>query len=233
MRRLLGRRPSPAMFVALLALFVALGGSSYAAVKIRAGDIARGAVGTRAIANNAIRSADIRNGVIIGADVKDDALTNADIDNSTLRAKSADTATSADKATTATTATSATTATNADSLDSLDSTAFARRACDSPTGAIKGVVTVAASPTFPGTFTTVAGYNCSGQTIEASRIGPGRYEVHFNGSPATQALATPTETGVFADSIGVRLLSAGRFEVVVVDPATDTVVDHGFTMLIP
>ena len=59
MKRLLGRRPSPAMLVALLALFVAMGGSSYAAVKIGARDIQRGAVGTRAIANNAIRSADV------------------------------------------------------------------------------------------------------------------------------------------------------------------------------
>ena len=33
MKRLLRRRPSPAMLVALLALFVAMGGSSYAAVK--------------------------------------------------------------------------------------------------------------------------------------------------------------------------------------------------------
>lgn len=227
MRRLLGRRPSPAMVVALIALFVALGGSSYAAVKIRSRDIGTGAVGTRAIANNSIRSADVRNGVVTGTDVKNDSLNNADIDNSTLRAKSADTATSADKAT------SATTAANADALDSFDSTAFARRACDSTTGAIKGVVTIAADATFPATLTTVAGYNCSGQTIEASRVGTGRYEVRFNGSPATQALASPTETGIFADSIGVRVLSAGRFEVVVVDPALNTVVDHGFTMLIP
>lgn len=68
---------------------------------------------------------------------------------------------------------------------------------DSPTGAIKGVVTIAADATFPATFTTVAGYNCSGQTIEAG-VGTGRYEVRFNGSPATQALATPTETGTTA-----------------------------------
>jgi hypothetical protein len=230
MRRLLGRRPSPAMVVALVALFVALGGSSYAAVKIHARDIARGAVGTRAIANNSIRSADIRNGVIIGADVKDDSLSNADIDNSTLRAKSADTATSADKATTATTAS---TATNAGSLDSLDSTAFERLACDSPTGAIKGVVTVAASGTFSGTFIAVSGYNCSGQTIEARRVGPGRYEVRFNGSPATQAMATATETGIFADATGVRNEGPGLFEVDILDTTGNALVDHGFTMLIP
>jgi hypothetical protein len=70
-------------------------------------------------------------------------------------------------------ATTATSAGNADTLDALDSTAFARRACDRPTGAIKGVVTIDASPTFPATLTAVAGYNCTGQTIEASRVGMG------------------------------------------------------------
>jgi len=54
------------MIVALLALFVALGGSSYAAVKIGARDIQRGAVGTRAIANNSIRSGDIHNATVSG-----------------------------------------------------------------------------------------------------------------------------------------------------------------------
>jgi hypothetical protein len=215
------------MIVALLALFVALGGSSYAAVKIRGKDIRTGAVGTRAIANNSIRSADVRNGVVTGADVKDGSLTNADIDNATLRAKSAESATSAD------TAANAANAANADKLDAFDSTAFARRSCDAPTGAIKGVVTVAASAIFPPTLTDVAGYNCSGQTIQAARIGQGRYEVHFNGTTGTQAVASPTETGVFADAIGVRTLAPGQFEVLVVDPAANSVVDHGFTMLVP
>jgi len=227
MRRLAHRRPSPAMVVALLALFVALGGSSYAAVKIRAGDIRTGAVGTRAIANNSIRSADVRNGVVTGSDVKDDSLTNADVDNTTLRAKSAETASSAASAD------RAANATNADALDSLDSTAFARLSCGSSPGALKGVVTVAASATFPATLTDVAGYNCSGQTIQAARVGPGRYEVHFNGAPGTQAVASPTETGLFADAIGVRTLAPGQFEVLVVNPGTNTVIDHGFTMLMP
>ena len=66
MTRLLSKRPSAAMIVALVALFVALGGSSYAAVKISARDINRGAVGTRAIADNSLRSADIRNATVSG-----------------------------------------------------------------------------------------------------------------------------------------------------------------------
>jgi hypothetical protein len=220
------------MIVALVALFVALGGSSYAAVKIHARDIARGAVGTRAIANNSIRSADVRNGVITGADVKDDSLNNADIDNSTLRAKSADTATSAGRATSATSAASAA---NADKLDAFDSAAFARVACTSPTGAIKGVVTINASAGFSAAFTAVPGYNCSGQTIEARRLSMGRYEVRFNGSPVTQAVGTSIVSGIKADMLSVTNEGPGLFIVYILDPlpAPGSFVDDSFTLLTP
>jgi hypothetical protein len=225
MSRLLSRRPSPAMIVATLALFVALGGSAYSAAKIGGRDIKTGAVGSRAIANNSIRSSDIRNGVVQSGDVKDDSLTNADIDNTTLRAASAATA---DKAT------SATSAGNASTLDGLNSTAFTRRSCTGQTGALKGVVTVAGSATFPSAFTPVAGYNCSGQPIDARRIGPGRYEVRFNGSPVTQAVATTVVPGLFADAMGITPESPGLFLVYIVEPGTpDTFTDRGFTMITP
>jgi hypothetical protein len=238
MKRLLSRRPSPAMIVALLALFVALGGSSYAAVKIGARDIQRGAVGTRAIANNSIRSADIRNATVSGVDVKDDSLTNADIDNANLNAKSAETAARATTATTATSASTANNATNADNagkLDGLDSTDFTRPACTSQTGALKGVVTIAASPAFSGTFTAVSGYSCSGQSIEARRLSMGRYEVRFNGSPATQAVATAIVTGFKADMVSVTNQSPGLFTVYVLDPlpAPGAFVDDSFTLITP
>lgn len=238
MTRLLRRRPSPAMLVALLALFVALGGSSYAAVKIGARDIARGAVGTRAIANNSIRSADIHNATVSGADVKDDSLTNADIDNTSLSAQTAKTAERAARATTAASATRAADATNADNagkLDGLDSSDFTRPTCTSQTGALKGVVTIAASAGFSGSFTPVSGYNCSAQSIEARRLSMGRYEVRFNGSPATQAVATAIVTGFKADMISVTNQSPGLFTVYVLDPlpAPGAFVDDAFTVITP
>jgi hypothetical protein len=229
MGRLLRRRPSPAMLVALLALFVALGGSTYAATKIRARDIRTGAVGSRAIANNSIRSSDIRNAVVTGQDVKDDSLTNADIDNTSLRALSAS------SATTATRATNATNAGNADRLDGIDSTSFTRRACTSSSGAIKGVVTIDASATFSGTFAAVPGYNCSGQSIEARRLSMGRYEVRFNGSPATQAVATAIVTSIKADMVSITNQGPGLFTIYVLDPlpAPGAFVDDSFTLIPP
>ena len=83
MRRL---RPSPAMAVALTALFVSLGGVSYG--------VATGTIGTRAIRNNSIRSSDVRNGQISsrdlrnndvrGRDVRNGSLTGADLNEDTL-----------------------------------------------------------------------------------------------------------------------------------------------------
>jgi len=244
MKRLLRRRPSPAMLVALLALFVAMGGSSYAAVKISARDIQRGAVGTRAVANGAIRSADIRNATITGVDVKDDSLTNADIDNtklSALTAKSADTAAHATTATSATTATKATNATNADNaanagkLDGLDSADFTRPACTSQTGAIKGSVTIAASAAFSSSFTAVPGYNCSGQSVEARRQSMGRYDIRFNGSPSTTVVATPIVAGFKTDQISVTNTGPGQFTIYVLDPlpAPGAFVDDSFTVIAP
>ena len=73
-KRLRPKLPSPAMTVALLALFVSLGGVGYAAATI----------GTRQIRNNSIRTQDIRNSTIRGKDVRRNTLTGSDILESSL-----------------------------------------------------------------------------------------------------------------------------------------------------
>jgi len=57
------RKPSPAMLVALLALFVALGGSSYAAFKLP-----RNSVGPRQIKADAVTSAKVKGGSLLLSD---------------------------------------------------------------------------------------------------------------------------------------------------------------------
>jgi hypothetical protein len=56
--------PSPSMFVALVALFVALGGSAYAAIVITG----------RNIKNSTVEGADIKNGALASRDMKKDSL---------------------------------------------------------------------------------------------------------------------------------------------------------------
>lgn len=64
--------------VAYLALFVALGGTSYAA--------ARNSIGTREIKNNSVRGRDVRNRSLTGTDIKDRSLGRLDFKAGQLKA---------------------------------------------------------------------------------------------------------------------------------------------------
>lgn len=76
MRRILSRRPSPALVVACLALGLALGGTGYATGlqiprnSVGTPQLKNRAVTTAKIANNAVTSAQIRNGTLVKADFK-------------------------------------------------------------------------------------------------------------------------------------------------------------------
>lgn len=110
MKRLLRFRPSPAMVVACIALSVALGGTSVAAIQA----LPRNSVGTKQLKNNAVTSPKVKNNSITGADVNEGTFGTVPL------------ATNATTATNATNATSATNASNADKLDNIDSTGFVR-----------------------------------------------------------------------------------------------------------
>jgi hypothetical protein len=64
MRKLGLRRPSPAMAVALLALFVALAGSATAASLIKGSDIAPNAITSSKVKNHSLKSRDFRAGAL-------------------------------------------------------------------------------------------------------------------------------------------------------------------------
>jgi hypothetical protein len=64
------RRPQHATVVAYLALFVALGGSSYAAVRIGSTEIVDNSVRSKDIRNNDVRSTDVLNGSLLAGDFK-------------------------------------------------------------------------------------------------------------------------------------------------------------------
>jgi hypothetical protein len=97
------KRPSPALVISILALFVALGGSAYAATKL----------GTKNIKNNAITAAKIKKEAVTSAKIKAGAVTGSKIVTSSLgTVPSATSATNAVNATNATNATNAVNATN-------------------------------------------------------------------------------------------------------------------------
>jgi hypothetical protein len=87
------RVPSPAMIVAIVALIIAMGGTSYAAVILPANS-----VGTAQLKKNAVTGAKVKNGSLTGADIKASTL------GKVPSAMSADNATHATSAGTATSA---------------------------------------------------------------------------------------------------------------------------------
>lgn len=105
------RAPSPALVIALIALFVALGGTSIAAINA----LPKNSVGAKQLKKNAVTGVKIKNKAVTAAKINTKGL---NVPNAT-HATSADSATSATNATNATNATSATNATHATNADQL------------------------------------------------------------------------------------------------------------------
>ena len=70
------RRPSPALLIACLALFISLGGVSYG--------VATGFIDSRELKNNTIRTQDIRNNDIRGKDLRNSSVQGRDVAFNTL-----------------------------------------------------------------------------------------------------------------------------------------------------
>lgn len=77
-------RPSPALVVSLIALFVAFGGTGYAAVKINGANLKNKSVSGAKLKNKTIAGAKIKNDAVTGAKVKGGSLTASDFKAGTL-----------------------------------------------------------------------------------------------------------------------------------------------------
>ena len=73
-RRLLARRPSPAMVVAVVAVVLSLTGGAVAATLIKSDDIARNAVKSKHIANGKVKNKDLKNNTIKTTKVRNGTL---------------------------------------------------------------------------------------------------------------------------------------------------------------
>ncbi len=101
--------------MATIAVFIAIGGSAYAATQLK-----KNSVGTKQIKNQAVTAAKIKNGAITGAQVKNGSLTGTQINASTLGSvPSATTATHAVNAGSSTSATHADSATTAATAEAI------------------------------------------------------------------------------------------------------------------
>lgn len=77
MRRLARHRPSPAMIVAVIALFVSLSGASYAALKFNS-------VGPKQIRKNAVRSPKVKDNTLQGIDLRDGTVALVDMGSNSV-----------------------------------------------------------------------------------------------------------------------------------------------------
>jgi hypothetical protein len=70
----------------MLALFVALGGSSYAAIQISGSSIKNGTITSKDLKNESVKGADVDNGTLTAGDVKNGSLLAADFQSGQLPA---------------------------------------------------------------------------------------------------------------------------------------------------
>jgi hypothetical protein len=122
-KSILRRRPTPALVISLIALFVSLSGVSYGVAtgfidsreikdnEVRSRDLRNNQIRTLDLRNNEVRGIDIRNSTVQGRDVALNTLTGDDINEARMgkvpSAAEADSATSAQNAQNATNATNA------------------------------------------------------------------------------------------------------------------------------
>jgi hypothetical protein len=112
------------MVVACIALSVALGGTSFAAIQA----LPKNSVGTKQLKKNAVTNPKIKANAVNGAKVANNSLTGADVNEASLgTVPSATNATNATSATNATNATTAATATNALALGGIGPAGYAPR----------------------------------------------------------------------------------------------------------
>jgi hypothetical protein len=124
--------------IAVIALFIALGGAAYAGTKLNGKNIVNASIGGGKLKNETITGDKIKKGTITGTQIQQGSISSSSIDLSTLgtvpSATTASTATKADSATTAGTANSATSAENAKHAETADNAKHAETA-DSATHA--------------------------------------------------------------------------------------------------
>lgn len=115
--------------IAMLALFLALGGAAYAGTKINGNSIKNGSIGGGKLKNETITANKIKKGTITGTQIAPGSISSSSIDVSTLgTVPSAQSANTAGTATKANSATKAVTATSAETAESAESAKHAETA---------------------------------------------------------------------------------------------------------
>ena len=152
-------RPSPALVISIIALIIALGGTSYAAFSVP-----KNSVGSKQLRKNAVTTKKIAGRAVTGAKLANGAVTGAKIANQTITGKQINLA----KLGTVPTATNAGHASDADALGGSPASAYQAK-----------ILWARVGPS--GTLTAASGATSSGQLVDTKgKLIPGQYEVDFD-----------------------------------------------------
>lgn len=188
--------------VAYIALFMALGGSAYAANTVRSEDIVDGEVRSVDVANNGLTGNDVSNNSLTGLDVA--GLTGSDVTNNSLTGLDVNGLTGSDVNDDSLTGSDVTGLTGSDvSDDSLTGADIdertlnlAKMGCQN--GKVRGLARVKGTAGIPAAYVDESAFidltnNCTGGKIEVRRASTGVYFVKFAGDPADLAVAVPNQ----------------------------------------
>lgn len=121
-------------------------------------------------------------------------------------------------------------------LGGIPAAGYVQNSCGVVDGAVKGFVQVFASASFSPTYISNPGYNCSGQDIQAKRLGAGTYEVQFLGSPVTLAVGNVIQPPAGAvnviASVNIEQEGPGDFKIITWGPTNDPI-DIPFDLVTP
>jgi hypothetical protein len=146
--------------IALIALFVALGGAAYAGTTISGNSIKNGSIGGGKLKNETIGAGKLKKGTITATQIAPGSITSSSIDLTTLG-----TVPSATTATTAQTATQANSATTANSSSTADNAKHAETADSATTAGTATTATDADHATSAGEAETLEGETATELTI--------------------------------------------------------------------
>jgi hypothetical protein len=195
------RRPSPALVVAIIALFVALGGTAYAVKQINGSTLVN-----RSVSN---------------VKIKKNSLTKTEINVKALG--------TVPKATAANQAAFAQNAGELDGHGpdfwqqacqngTVKAFAIVNGDTNFPTDYVSAAANVPQK------------YNCTGGAVEAKRVSIGNYRVRFGGNLATIAVSNSYGPGSFDEYVSVNQESTGEWEVVIHN-SDGQPTDHHFTII--
>jgi hypothetical protein len=187
--------------IASVALFMALGGSAYAANTVFSSDIVDGEVRSADVEDNGLTAVDVRG--LGSADIIDDSLTGADVSTLTGADVNDNSLSGADVSGIGGADIDADSVSGSD----IDERSLSVHAMGCQSGKVQGYARIKGAAGIPTSYVDESSFidlsnSCSDGRIEVRRESEGVYFVRFVGNPASLAVGVPNQDGATTDFSG-------------------------------